>query len=203
MKTENNEQSWSERHPKLNAMIGLIVIGIAIYAVVVTAMNIYAGVVEIISAVSNLDAVVIVALITGGLSFVGVVISKMIDYFEARREYLTQKREEPYGQFIDMVYKIQRNAKEQGLYTEEQMLADVVEFSKGITLWGSPRVVNKWVKFRENGANPESAYENMFVLEDIMNAMRKDLGLRKVPKGNLLAFFVNDIKETMKNAKKG
>ena len=28
--------------------------------------------------------------------------------------------------------------------------------------------------------------------------MRKDLGLRKVKKGNLLTFFINDIKQVMK-----
>ena len=39
-------------------------------------------------------------------------------------------------------------------------------------------------------------------MEDIMNEMRKDMGLKKVQKGNLLAFFVNDIKQTMKNGRK-
>lgn len=34
-----------------------------------------------------------------------------------------------------------------------------------------------------------------------MNEMRRDLGLRRVKKGNLLAFFVNDIKEIMKKNK--
>jgi len=45
-------------------------------------------------------------------------------------------------------------------------------------------------------------YENLLLTEDIMNAMRKDLGLRKVKKGNLLAFFINDIKDAMKKVKK-
>ena len=31
-----------------------------------------------------------------------------------------------------------------------------------------------------------------------MNDMRKDLGLKKVKKGNLLGFFVNDIKSELK-----
>ena len=115
---------------------------------------------------------------------------------------MAQKREEPYGQFVDMVYNIQANAKNKNSYTEKEMLADLSKFSKEITLWGSPNVVNKWVQFRENGANPEEGKKNLFLLEEIMNEMRKDLGLKKVKKGNLLAFFVNDIKEAMKNAKK-
>lgn len=81
------------------------------------------------------------------------------------------------------------------------MLKDLSQFSKQITLWGSSRVVNKWVKFRENGTNPELAQKNLLLLEDIMNEMRKDLGLRKTKKGNLLAFFVSDIKKAIKSMK--
>ena len=40
--------------------------------------------------------------------------------------------------------------------------------------------------------------DNLFLMEDIMNEMRKDLGMKKVKKGNLLAFFVNDIKSILK-----
>ena len=43
--------------------------------------------------------------------------------------------------------------------------------------------------------------DNVFLLEEIMNEMRRDLGMKKVKKGNLLAFFVNDIKEVMKGKK--
>lgn len=82
------------------------------------------------------------------------------------------------------------------------MIADLSKFSKKITLWGSSKAVNKWVKFRENGANPNAATDNLFIMEDIMNEMRKDLGLKRVKKGNLLAFFVNDIKQVMKGNEK-
>jgi predicted transposase YbfD/YdcC len=158
------------------------------------------------SLASKLDAVVIVALITGCVSIVGVLLSsivaKRIEYKRGRQEYLAKKREEPYGQFVDMVYKIQQNAKKNNSYTEAKMIEDLSRFSKQITLWGSSNVVNKWVKFRESSANPDAAKNNLLVLEDIMNEMRKDLGLKKTKKGNLLAFFVNDIKSAMKTMKK-
>ena len=45
---------------------------------------------------STLDAVVVVALITGTVSIIGVIISfvfaKVIEYKQKRQEYLTQKR---------------------------------------------------------------------------------------------------------------
>ena len=147
---------------------------------------------------SNLDAVVIVALITGLVSIIGVVISsiiaKIVVYRKSRQEYLTQKREKPYGEFVEMIYKIQQNAKKADTYSEEQMIEDLSKFSKQITLWGSSKVINKWIQFRENGADPEKAKDNLFLMESIMNDMRKDLGLKRVKKGNLLGFFINDIK---------
>ena len=81
------------------------------------------------------------------------------------------------------------------------MLTDLSRFSRQITLWGSSRVVNKWVKFRESSTNPELAQNNLLLMEEIMNEMRKDLGLKKVKKGKLLAFFINDIKSALKTIK--
>ena len=46
--------------------------------------------------------------------------------------------------------------------------------------------------------NPAKQKNSGSYTEEIMNGMRKDLGVKKVKKGNLLAFFVNDIKEVIK-----
>lgn len=206
-------QVFAELHPRLNMAIAIFIFIImivcawtAVYYAFSYMAKIIANLIDWISAVaSKLDAVVIVALITGAVSIVGVIISsivaKVIDYRKNRQDYLAKKREEPYGQFVDMVYKIQQNSKNGNKYTEKMMIEDISKFSKQITLWGSSRVVNKWVKFRENGTNPDAGMENVFLMEDIMNEMRKDLGMKKVKKGNLLAFFVNDIKEVIKGKK--
>lgn len=205
-----DKQSFAKRHPKLNLLLGLglllFFIGILIFVVYIAGKYIIVGVTIAVnwltSLTSKLDAVIIVALITGCVSIVSVLISsivaKRIEYNRSRQEYLAKKREDPYGQFVDMIYKIQQNTKQKGSYTEKQMLMDISQFSKQITLWGSSSVVNKWVEFRENGSNPEFAQKNLLVLEDIMNEMRKDLGLKKTKKGNLLAFFINDIKTAIK-----
>ncbi len=211
IKTDN--KTFAEKHPRLNVMISLLVllvlvavIGCLLYgAAKYIIIGIKSGVDWLASLTSKLDAVVIVALITGSVSIIGVLISsvvaKRIEYKKSRQEYLAKKREEPYGQFVDMIYKIQQNAKKPNSYTEAQMLTDLSQFSRQITLWGSSRVVNKWVKFRENGANPGFAQNNLLLMEEIMNEMRKDLGLKKVKKGKLLAFFINDIKSALKTIK--
>ncbi len=213
MKKKDNSKSkvpLSERHPKLYFVIALllfliIIVGGAValfYAIKYIGIGI-SNLIDWLSKVaSKLDAVVIVALITGAVSIAGVIISsvfgKIIKYRKARQEYLAKKREEPYADFIDMVYKVQQNSKGSTPYTEQDMINDISRFSKNITLWGSPRVVKKWVKFRENGMNPKSAIDNVLLIEEIMNEMRKDMGLKRVKRGNLLAFFVNDVKSVIK-----
>lgn len=206
---DKNNQKFSEKHPKLNMLISLFIVFATLaflaccaYLIIILIHN---GVNFFIDWLKNLtstlDTVIVVALITGLVSIIGVIftsiIAKVIDAKHKRRDYLTHKREIPYGEFVDMVYKLQMSKKSVHKYTQEEMLDDISKFSRQITLWGSPKVVDKWVKFRENGLNPKAAIDNLFLLEDIMNEMRKDLGLKKVNKGNLLAFFINDIKQTM------
>lgn len=64
----------------------------------------------LLSELSKLDAVIVTALIAGAVSITGVVIStivaKIIEFKKSRQEYLAQKREEPYGEFIEIVYKL-------------------------------------------------------------------------------------------------
>lgn len=206
---KEDKQSFAQKHPKLNLLIGFVLllviialIGGAAYLVIkLVTFGITKLIGWIASLSSSLDAVVVVALITGSVSITGVIISsifsKAIEHKQRRQEYLTQKREESYGDFVEMVYKLQQNSKNGFTYTQKEMLEDVSKFSRQITLWGSSKVVTKWVQFRENSLNTQKAGENLFLLEDIMNEMRKDLGLKKAKKGNLLAFFINDIKQTL------
>lgn len=202
--------TFAERHPILNMLLGLVILVAGLWSIFlllsIILSSIGEGIIYLVETVSKLDAVIIVALLTGTISIIGVIVSsiiaKLLDYKKARQSYLAQKREQSYSDFVEMIYKLQQNTKGINEYTQKDMLKDLSKFSKQITLWGSKKVVNKWVEFRENSANPEMAKKNLFLMEAIMNQMRKDLGLKKVKQGNLLAFFVNDIKEAMKEMKK-
>ena len=140
----------------------------------------------------------IVALITGAVSIISVLVSsvvaKIIESKQARRDYLNQKREEPYKQFLDMYYKILTINKTNEKYSAEEMAKDIQEFSKALTLWGSNRVVKLWVQFRTQGTKP-NANNNIYLLENLLFAMRKDMGFRRMKKGTLLKFFINDLDE--------
>ena len=181
-------------------LIGVFVFVLVVYYFVKQLGTFFVSILDKISHItSKMDAVVIVALITGTVSIVSVVISsvvaKGIDYKKARKQYLAQKREESYEAFIEMVYKVIKESKEPGTYTVEQMTEDFFSFSQSLTLWGSKKVAKKWNRFREEAVNPEYAYNNMLLLESIMNEMRHDMGVKRLKKGDILLFVINDLKK--------
>ena len=158
------KQTFAEKHPKLNFLLGLILlIGIVIVAFLVAKWILEImgnGVTHVVNYVENFvstsDQVIVVAMITGAVSITGVVISsivaKVVDYRYNVKKYLYDKREEPYKQFVEMIYKIMEDTKRKdgNKMTEEEITQIVSEFSKGLTLWGSNRVVKKWLKYRKS-----------------------------------------------------
>lgn len=103
---------------------------------------------KLLSIVKTLDAVIIVAIITGLVTITTTAVKTIIDIKQTRLQYLTQKRETAYYQFIDMVYKINQSSKDQSSYSSEEQIKDLTKFSKEITMWGSKNVVEKWTEFR-------------------------------------------------------
>ncbi len=208
MKKSNKEKKeklpFDQRHPKLNLLFGFILLlTIAVIIVLFTIWLIKTignGVEDVIDwskdKLSKLDSVVLVALITGSVSLIGVlftsVISKIIEYKQKRRDYLNQKREKAYGQFVDMFFKMHENAKGITTYEAEDVVADLFKFSRELTLWGSNTVVKLFVKYRTQ-SNKMQPKDNLYLFEKILFAMRKDMGFKKMKKGTLLKFVINDL----------
>lgn len=147
-------------------------------------------------------------MITGSVSILGVVISsivsKIVEYRQNTKRYLYEKKEEPYSEFIEMVYKIQEKGKAKENINDEEMLDDIFSFSKKLTLWGSNKVIRKWLAFRKISQEQNDNTENLFMLEEIIFEIRKDMGQKKsgLEKGDILAFFVNDIEDYLPKDKK-
>jgi len=192
-----------EKHPKINTAIGvillLVICGIIILLTRKAIKVLIVGITKLTEMASHLEAVVIVALITGAVSVTGVIISsivaKIIDYRKNRQEYLTRKREKSYEAFIAMVYRIADSSKEGSEYTPTEMIRDMQLFSQELTLWGSKRVVRKWIAYRNNAINYSNPKDNLAFLEEIINEMRRDMGTGKTNKWEILKLFINDIDE--------
>ena len=207
------KQTFAEKHPKLNFLLGLILLIAIVIVAFLVAKWIFGilgnGIVCVINYVENFvstsDQVIVVAMITGAVSITGVVISsivaKVVDYKYNVKKYLYDKREEPYKQFVEMIYKIMEDTKRKdgSKMTEEEMTQMVSEFSKGLILWGSNRVVKKWLKYRKSSIKGDA--NTLWEMEDIIYEIRKDVGLgRRLKKGDMLSFFVNDI-ENLKESR--
>ena len=114
---------FSERHHSWNFVLGLllvlILIGLGLLLLYFTLKYIGIGILIFVDWLKNiaskLDAVVIVALITGTVSITGVVISSIIskvyDYKKQRQTYLAQKRENPTARLLKWFTKFSRTVK--------------------------------------------------------------------------------------------
>ena len=184
-------------------MIGLAILAVLIYVTCLIVQFIVVKLGEFFTWIgdfaSNVDAVIVVALISGTVSIAVVIIStivgKILERHFEKQKYLTERREKSYCDFVSMVYKVMDKAKDDKKYTNEQMISDIRQFSEQITLWGSSEVADKWISFRMTGMSNTDSKEMLYKLEEILNCMRNDLGVRKLKKGKLLSFFVNDIEK--------
>jgi len=183
------------------ALAILVIAGVgAFYALKAIGLYVTKGLEWLITIAEKDDAVIIVALVSAVVTIVTMVVAKVTEYRQATKRYLYSKREEPYTDFIEVVYKLRDVSKKTDAYPESEMIQDLVKISKGLTLWGSNKVIKKWIKFRTNSVNNKlSPTENLLVLEDIIFDIRRDMGHRRglLQKGDMLKFFINDVDETL------
>lgn len=208
---------FTQRHPRINYMIGLTFLVVFALILIWLVWFIFSclgsGIEHLVSFlkkfVSTTDKVIVVAMITGMVSIVGVVftsvIAKIIDYRYNVKKYLYDKREVPYEQFISIIYAIMEDTRKpvNEQMTEYEKTKMMSEFSKGLTLWGSNKVVKKWLKYRKASLENMSPKSSLLLLEDIIYEIRRDVGQRKkLGKGDMLSIFINDIDKIVKKNEK-
>ena len=185
---------FAQKHPKWNTFFGFMLL-IALMAggyfllrflgrKLIDFINL------LITASSKLDAVIIVALITAAVTIISGVVSKIIDFKQKRREYLSQKKEEPYAEFINVYFKMQEKVSKKEIYLPDEMFNDIQKFQKKLMLWGSNRVVKAWIEYRANAGT--DGMNALFYMEKILYAIRKDMGYKNLGKGKLLSMTIND-----------
>lgn len=144
---------------------------------------------------SSLDAVVLVALITGSITLLNSFYSRYSEQRNKKREYLATKRERPYSDLFTVIHKVSLSGKGDFVYSNEDMIKDINDFNSKLSLWVSPKVVKKWNDFRQKSLEGNKQLEPKELLnavEEVMNEMRKDLGSKSTKKGELLSIFIND-----------
>lgn len=137
----------------------------------------------------TLDTVIIVALVSGTISIASTIAKFIWERQQQKREYLTQKREEPYEQFVAIIYKIVKN-KDQN-YPELEN--DILTLNKSLSLWGSKNVVKSWSEFILLSFENTDRQKLLDKSEEILNHMRNDLEVKKTENTILRSLFISDI----------
>lgn len=124
-------------------------------------------------------------------------------YYERKRSIeqdLRQRKIPIYEDFIKFLFRL-IGAEKIGdkPMTEKEMQEFFIEFTQKLMIWGSDEVVIQWSKYRrasiKNFENGQADFNNMFELENLLLAIRKDTGHKNknLNKGDLLGLFINDI----------
>lgn len=109
-----------------------------------------------------------------------------------------------YEKFIDDIFNNFFYADKLGRQrlTNQEMIEVMAEFTQKILIWGSNDVINAYNNFRESGnvAPGKPSHAILFHVEDLLLAIRKDLGhpTKGFKKGQLLRLFVNDLDDSIK-----
>lgn len=158
----------------------------------------------VFQALNALDAAIVVALITGCISIVSVVIGAIannrISYIQKREEYLRSHREMAYQQLISIFIKTQKKTKLKDKYSQEEMLADIFDFTESLMLWGSSKAIRMWAAWRTSVSNSPSPQEVLLSQEKIIIQLRRDMGQKgSLHDGDILKLFINDVDKSILN----
>jgi multidrug transporter EmrE-like cation transporter len=152
---------------------------------------------------SNLHQEVAVAIIAGAATVLVSVFSIILGkYYERKREIdleLREKKIPMYEEFVNYFFRILLTDKINKPISQKDILEFYGKFTQKLMVWGSDEVIKKWSNYRrhsvENINDDTCSPRSMFLFEDLLFAIRKDMGHKNkdVHKGELLGLFVNDI----------
>lgn len=140
--------------------------------------------------------VVIAATITSLLAIVGLAVQRVLEK-SREEEAERRKRMAPiYEQLLRTFWTV----KEGGEAAEEKAVPFFEDLAQTLLLWGSEPVITAFNRWRTAVATePEGHLDNLLVFEQLIFALRADLGNSSdgLGPGDLLRVFVNDIDDVL------
>lgn len=152
----------------------------------------------------GLESDVAVAIVSALAAAVVVIVGAVVNGYLSRRQQAERSQQEKRvpvyesftKDFLDLMGATRAPADREE-FTEADVYRVLGPFTESVLVWGSDDVVKQWVNFRQEGAasGPDGSVENLYRMEDLFLAMRRDLGLsnKKLDRGDLLRLFVTDL----------
>ena len=178
--------------------LGLFIMAALIFATYLLIAKVW----DIFSAVDpKLGAGLATGLATIIVSLISVLASKHLDRKAEILAHLREKKIPTYEKIIKFIFSL-TFAEKIGKRppSEKEMIKFMAEITQELVIWGSDGMLNAFSKFKmmdlENtDNNSENPYAVLFIVENLLLAIRKDLGHKNknVSQGKILRLFINDL----------
>ena len=171
---------------KLGAFFAYVVVLAGIIMVLLVPWYIYANLQNFNP---NIIATIAAALIGGFFALKG--------YSEAKKREVSARhfieKKNAYADFIDLLFDLIKEQKKGTPLSEEYMAESMNKFQRVLITWGSPNTISTYNKFLKN-ANPDNSSNILFLMDDLLHAIRKDLGHdnTKLGRGDLVGMFLDE-----------
>lgn len=157
---------------------------------------------ELFRTLSSVDVAVIVAIISGVVAIIGIIINNIVTYklkkAEAKDREKSEMRarmREPYEKLVGLIYGLLSKVKSNKELDTEELIRTMEEINKSIILNSSNKVLVKWGEFRIGSANPKNAQHIMHLMVKLLIAIREDLGVEgehQIETKDILSLSIND-----------
>lgn len=170
--------------------------GILITVLLVVAAFIWA--IKSGASAKNAPAIVAASAVIAAAIFSALITQQQIREREISESHRLQKIE-VYGVFSDLYLATLKTAKVAGdkkklAAAQDDIVEQMFQYSKRAMLWASPEVLLAYSSYREYGQNKGSGAELLLRVDDVLQAMRKDLGLSNsgLERGALVKMYLTD-----------
>jgi len=146
---------------------------------------------------SQIGAAIIAFVSTVGGGIGAVLIAQQRSKSREIAESHRPKKIKIYSNFITTMIGIIRKHKGSDtnvLENSKEIQNFFFDFTTQIVLWGSPGVLRHYAELMKQGQAPNPNLNLILIMDDMMQAMRKDIGLRNrgLSRGDLMKMFLTD-----------
>jgi len=190
MTSENSPKSGSVRTRAIGFVASLVVLAAIIVGVIYAVRGLMAYIRGLNSDVAK---AVVPAAIAAIVSVLAVVLGKAYEIRASIRKELRDRKVPVYEELVKKLFAIFFAEKRgEPKPTEQDFLLFFTWATEKMTIWGADDVLVKFARFRSVGTDGTNI---MFLFEDLLMAIRKDLGHKNsgFKRGAILRLFINGI----------
>ena len=133
---------------------------------------------------------------SGVIGFIGMISVALFTHYQTKKREISARhfsdKREGYIKFVDLFFDLTQSAKANDRMPQKDLVEKLLPFKKALIIWGGPEILGLWNSFEAKANDKQSPEEMMRMLEDILRAIRSDLGHddSALPYGSLVALIL-------------